>query len=103
MTVAQFYAAHAIDGRALLEGTIEHPVRWLVKVRQIAVGGQTAYVYCYGDYAIRVPGDRAITAGNRVDGVHVRRAFFTSVARQKTNGADRPHFSQDAVRGCSRT
>jgi hypothetical protein len=30
VTVAAFYAAHAVQGRAVLEGPAEHPLRWIV-------------------------------------------------------------------------
>lgn len=48
MTVAEFYAQHAVDGRAVLKGTVGQPERWIARLR--GVGG-LSYWLC-GDEVI---------------------------------------------------
>ena len=41
MTIEQYYEKHAIDGRAILSGTRDHPQRWIV-----LVSGLVGDLYC---------------------------------------------------------
>lgn len=66
MTVAEFYAAHAVDGRAVVRGTTSDPTRWIMQARGI---GGVGYFVCHHDCteAIRQVGadvalDRALRA-----------------------------------------
>ncbi len=71
MTVAEFYAKHAINRRAVLEGTQENPRRWLVRAQSGVAGGHVAYVYCWDKViACRiVPADAELTQELHVSGV----------------------------------
>ena len=51
MTVAEFYQAHAHDGRAVIAGDWQSPERWIVRLR--GVGG-VGYFLCGADVTDKV-------------------------------------------------
>lgn len=45
MTVAAFFETHAIDGRAVIQGSPDHPERWIARIEN--TWGDVSYWHCH--------------------------------------------------------